>query len=228
MSLTKRTLHRLTARAGTGLLSIVLAGTLSASEKPPLDSQPISLAAQSTTKALLRLAELTNRQILFSIELTENLQSPAVENAETLEAALQQILADTSLTYAIGVDDVIEVRRVSRLGASPPEELVVTGSRVRRRNSSSPLMVMTLEQAKAQGINSVEDWIRSLPQNYASQTMTSAIDNSGSVGALGVATVDLRGLGRNPLWYLLTVAERQVLPLLPVRCLISIVCPSPL
>ena len=77
----------------------------------------------------------------------------------------------------------------------PVEEIVVTGTRLRHSSPTSPVAVFTLADMERMGINSVEGFVRALPQNYAAHTQTSAIDNSSSVGTLGVATANLRGLG---------------------------------
>ena len=77
----------------------------------------------------------------------------------------------------------------------PVDEIVVTGTRLRDSSPTSPVQVFTMSDMERMGINSVEGLVRALPQNYANHTQTSAIDNSSSVGTLGVATANLRGLG---------------------------------
>ena len=77
----------------------------------------------------------------------------------------------------------------------PVDEIVVTGTRLRDSSPTSPVQVFTMTDMERMGINSVEGLVRALPQNYAGHTQTSAIDNSSSVGTLGVATANLRGLG---------------------------------
>ena len=77
----------------------------------------------------------------------------------------------------------------------PVDEIVVTGTRLRNSSPTSPVQVFTTGDMERMGINSVEGFVRALPQNYAGHTQTSAIDNSSSVGTLGVATANLRGLG---------------------------------
>ena len=77
----------------------------------------------------------------------------------------------------------------------PIDEIVVTGTRLRDSSPTSPVQVFTMGDMTRMGINSVEGLVRALPQNYSGHTQTSAIDNSSSVGTLGVATANLRGLG---------------------------------
>ena len=100
---------------------------------------------------------------------------PAVSHAQDEEAA-----------------EVIE--RADR--AATIEEVVVTGSRIRRSNlvSSSPVTQVDAEELLFQGTVRVEDMVRTLPQVYSDQ-------NTGlSNGATGTATLNLRNLARNARW----------------------------
>ncbi|MCY4212522.1 MAG: TonB-dependent receptor plug domain-containing protein, partial [Gammaproteobacteria bacterium] len=75
--------------------------------------------------------------------------------------------------------------------AAPIEEVVVTGSRIRRTNlvSASPVTQVTSEEVLFQGTVRAEDMVRTLPQVYSDQ-------NTGqSNGATGTATLNLRNLG---------------------------------
>lgn len=70
------------------------------------------------------------------------------------------------------------------------EEVVVTGTRIRKRNlvSTSPVIQVDSEEFNFQGITRVEDLLNDLPQTIADQ------DSSTNNGSSGTATVDLRGL----------------------------------
>ena len=74
--------------------------------------------------------------------------------------------------------------------AEAVEEIVVTGSRIKRRNlvSTSPVTQVDAVELEFQGITRVEDMLNDLPQVIADQS--SATNN----GSAGIATVDLRGL----------------------------------
>ncbi|HEX6740478.1 MAG TPA: TonB-dependent receptor plug domain-containing protein, partial [Sphingomicrobium sp.] len=75
--------------------------------------------------------------------------------------------------------------------AASSGEIVITGSRIPQPNltSASPVTVLSSQDIKLQGTTRTEDLINSLPQSFAAQG--SNISN----GALGIATVNLRGLG---------------------------------
>ena len=71
------------------------------------------------------------------------------------------------------------------------EEIVVTGSRIQRRNlvSASPVTQVDADELLFQGTVRVEDMARTLPQVYSAQ------NTSQSNGANGTATLNLRNLG---------------------------------
>ncbi|HEX6661184.1 MAG TPA: TonB-dependent receptor, partial [Sphingomicrobium sp.] len=85
-------------------------------------------------------------------------------------------------------------------------DIVITGTRIPQPNltSASPVTVLSSQDIKLQGTTRTEDLINSLPQSFASQG--SNISN----GALGIASVNLRGLG--PTRTLVLVNGRRLQP----------------
>jgi outer membrane receptor protein involved in Fe transport len=75
--------------------------------------------------------------------------------------------------------------------AAASSEIVVTGSRIPTQNltSSSPLTVVSSQEAKLEGTSNVETLLNNLPQAFAS--FTENVSN----GSTGTATVNLRNLG---------------------------------
>ncbi len=73
------------------------------------------------------------------------------------------------------------------------DEIVVTGSRIPTQNltSTSPLTVVSSQEARLQGTTSVETLLQNLPSVVPE--FNQGVDN----GATGTATVSLRGLGSN-------------------------------
>jgi outer membrane receptor protein involved in Fe transport len=72
------------------------------------------------------------------------------------------------------------------------EEVVVTGTRIRNANISSPSPVTTVGAAEinARGVVRIEDLLQSLPQAFTS-------NGNGNFGGAGTANVNLRGLTAN-------------------------------
>ena len=79
------------------------------------------------------------------------------------------------------------------------EEIIVTGSRLRTTQAAtaSPVTVITQDEIKKMGFNTVEDVIRSLPQNYGSLNSGTTRDpfSPYSQDSQGQSAADLRGLG---------------------------------
>lgn len=130
-------------------------------------------------KGVVRLASATepgqeSRVLLAQLQTSESQQ---VESLESLQSSERESRSDAE-------DPVAEV-----------EEVVVTGTRLRNSSPSSPVDIYMIDDIERLGINSVEGFVRALPQNYAGHTQTSALDGSSSVGTLGVAVANLRGLG---------------------------------
>jgi len=90
--------------------------------------------------------------------------------------------------------------------AAAGSDIVITGSRIPQPNltSASPVTVLSSQDIKLQGTTRTEDLINSLPQSFAGQG--SNISN----GALGIASVNLRGLG--PTRTLVLVNGRRLQP----------------
>ncbi|MHA6719699.1 TonB-dependent receptor plug domain-containing protein [Sphingomonas sp. RS6] len=87
-------------------------------------------------------------------------------------------------------------------GDSHGNSILVTGSRLGSYDRSSDVKVYTSDDIKALGVSNVQDFIRSLPQNQASvgyglnnRKSTEVKFDDGGLGGLGVAGVNLRGLG---------------------------------
>jgi outer membrane receptor protein involved in Fe transport len=78
------------------------------------------------------------------------------------------------------------------------DEIEVTGSRLRTTEAAiaSPLMVIGHEEIKGMGFSTIEDVVRSLPQNYSSANAGTVMDsNQFTMDAQGQSVVNLRGLG---------------------------------
>jgi iron complex outermembrane receptor protein len=76
------------------------------------------------------------------------------------------------------------------------QEIVVTGSYIRRTQdqTGSPVLTLDRELLERQGVSTSADLIRTLPENYGSELNS---DVQGQGGTLGTANVNLRGLGLN-------------------------------
>ena len=83
-------------------------------------------------------------------------------------------------------------------GAGELEEVIVTGSRIRKKDftSNAPVATVGFEQIELTGTVNTESLLNTLPQTVPGLDRTS--NNPGN----GTATVDLRGLGSQTVrWY---------------------------
>lgn len=175
-----------------------------------LESEPVNLKidAQNTESALLQLAEAAGVQIVFSPEIVRKNKSPVVRGSLTINQALEQVLKNTNLTYMVGADDVVtisEKEEAEGQSEKEVEEIVVTGSSLRKKDLSAPLDVFTKEDLQRRGIFSAEDFVRSLSANFGNlneSSSTTGIDSNliiqsgmSQSGIQGSAAANLRGLG---------------------------------
>ena len=104
---------------------------------------------------------------------------------KALVILLASLMAVTlsAISYAQDVQPVVD---------DEIEEVIVTGSRIPRKAnliSASPVTELSADDFLYQGVVRAEDLLNDLPQTFASNNSTD------SNGAVGIATVDLRGMG---------------------------------
>lgn len=131
-------------------------------------------------------------------------QSPSQSDTPAVEPGQEAPSTENDRpTIETNADDV---RRESR-SADPAEEIEVTGSRLSDGDVTSRKIVIDREAIKARGVTSVEELIRTLPQNLA--TIGAVVNERGrgplanrrnersisGVGSLGVSAANLGGTG---------------------------------
>jgi outer membrane receptor protein involved in Fe transport len=126
----------------------------------------------------------SNRQILLSTTLLSGL---AIAFLPTSAAAQSATAVVTSQAAADAVDD-----------AEPEESILVTGSRLRRdSNLESPSPIVSIDATAFRGEQEVADALRTIPALSASVSSAQSVapSETGGGGAVGAATLNLRGLG---------------------------------
>ncbi|WIO73976.1 TonB-dependent receptor [Porticoccaceae bacterium LTM1] len=166
----------------------------------------INIEKQNAGTALLKLSEKSGVQILMSKELGDNIQLPAIKGEYTVESALASMLKGTGLTFEYASENSIVIQKEDSQpevsDKKEVEEVVVTGSRLKNSNPTSPVVSINRDQIDNRGFSTAEDIIRSLPQNYSSMNMARSVSQPvggdgipvGSV-AQGESSANLRGLG---------------------------------
>lgn len=160
------------------------------------------IPAQPLSSALVRFAEQSNLQVLFSEEAVSGLTSRALSGRMTPEAALAQILPPGAPRIEIIGDRIVLAGPARPQYADDEsaldEEIIVTGTRIRGAvPAGSNLFTLDRESIEETGRSTVADVVSTLPQNFPGSqgeaTQLGASDSRRNV-SFG-STVDLRGLG---------------------------------
>lgn len=163
------------------------------------------IKSQSLDTALLMLSEQSNTQLIMDSSALGNINSKGLIGSMTVEKALSGLLKGTGLTYSFQ-GDTVKIITDDKEGGTGNEdvkevdEIVVTGSRIRSNaQPTSYLEVITRDEFEKLGLNSAEDIVRYLPQNFSSVNSGSTTTGQGNRatphGSLGQSSANLRGLG---------------------------------
>lgn len=108
---------------------------------------------------------------------------------------LTKAYTSTALTLALALGGLVGAVAPSGVSAQEVEEVVVTGSRIRRSDltSISPISVLSDADLKASGSPTLENFLQDQPSTLGGADYGSSVNN----GNPGLATVQLRGLGPN-------------------------------
>ncbi len=209
------------------------AGNSAAESVLPPAAIQFEIPGRSVADALILFAEQSGEQIIFRYDEASNIPARELSGSFKPVEALMAILKDTGLKAYRNTEGTIVIRRdadhnalklpektfspakedklIIRTGeGSPqdrtPEELVITGSRIKRAELSAPNLVsiISAETVERTGTVNIEELLNKLPQIVPSLT-----GNSNNPGE-GIATVDLRGLG--PDRTLVLVNGRRITP----------------
>ena len=178
------------------LAMVASSAVLAADEKYSLD-----IKAQGASSALLELSRKSGSLIIVQPDVQKNIQLKKLQGDMTLEEALNALLQDSGLVYEFSSDGSVVVSNSDSNDGSAEddvdEEVVVTGSRIRGVETAAPTVSITREDIERRGFSSVEDIIRSLPQNYSGLNSSSHADGSTESPRFvnGASSANLRGLG---------------------------------
>lgn len=199
------------------LRSVLLGACASVALTAPAHAQQqqqvqFNIPAQDTASALNEFSRQAGVQILFPYDVAARTNAPAVEGSFTQQEALSRLLQGSTLRLASDDGRTVVLQDPSsptQLGAADravssgeaEETIVVTGTRIRGVGSApSPVYAFDREDFAEQGADSVQQVLRSLPQNFNggssehAAAVTSSRNGNNLNGGYG-ASVNLRGLG---------------------------------
>ncbi len=208
------------------LLFTTLPSALSAAEEFGTSApQPIRLQAQPVEQALLELAESTGVQIMFVPGIAAGRQTTAIDDALTVEAAIDRILSGSGLTFSTPAPDLFVITRDSgnampanagqaqtgpgrvTAGVSAPQrqidEIIVAGSRLGLTSGqlTKQILVLDAEQLEAIGEPTLGRALARVPHYWGGAHTTGAFNgtnsalDSGLINFNGAELVNLRGIG---------------------------------
>lgn len=175
----------------------------------------LSIESQPVGNALMELGKAAGVQIVVPMSLGASIDASGLEGEYTLQDALDAMLMHSGLSYEFLSDNTIRIKEKEKvksegeLAGNDLEEIVVTGSALRKKDLSAPLQIYTREDLEARGIFSAAAFVRSLPQNTSSLNVTTSTneDPAGDTasfvpqagmplaGLQGASAANLRGLG---------------------------------
>ena len=196
---------------------------------PEPDKRKFDLAIerQDAGAALVELGESAGIQVAVQSGVSGQKELGPVHGSYTVDEALDLMLEGSGLVYRFGPSGSVTVGIAKAAEGSGsggggsagtaadaddpgseeddriPEEMIVTGTRLKGVDPASPRITITREQIERGGYASVEDVLRNLPQNLGSANAAATQLFQGEYGSsrvpfgatLGASGINLRGLG---------------------------------
>jgi iron complex outermembrane receptor protein len=176
------------------------------------------LPAGPMDKALRDFAVQANRNISYEPSIVSGLQAAAIKGEFTVGDALTLLLKGTKLRAVDINTKTIRILEKTSPGTSLQtvpedsssknteiqskndiEEITVTGTHIRgTTDSPSPVLVFTRDDIDAAGVNTIQQFLESLPQNFggiSENTMGAIAGGSQANNAVNGSAPNLRGLG---------------------------------
>ncbi|CAL4869912.1 Vitamin B12 transporter BtuB (plasmid) [Asticcacaulis sp. MM231] len=192
-----------------GLVVVLLAWPVIALAQKPATSLDFDVPAQAAATGAAAFGRQAHVQVLISEEAARGRRLRAVQGRYEVDKALRLMLWGSDLravqirpgVYSLVVaappkkaSTALPKRREPDIASdpAPPQEVIVTGTRIRRPNltSASPVVSLNRQELDDQGVFNLEEALNRLPQARADSTQfANASDTDGR------AKVNLRNLG---------------------------------
>ena len=160
------------------------------------------LPAQDLGETLRAIARTSGEEIIFAAETAEGRTAPAIKGRLTLDEAVREALAGTSLVAEHSSGALLIRKRPEEPPETSPATrgsgITVTGTRIRGAGSASPAIVATRRSLEQAGISDLADFTRILPQNYTggqNRGIAGGGEQGNQQNLNDSAALNLRGLG---------------------------------
>lgn len=211
------------ARSHFALVTTALVSSMAASPALAQATVNFNLPAQDLARSLKEVARATGSNIVFDPAQTEGRRTLPLSGSYSAEGAIERLIAGQSLkvantgsgTFVLSGSGTPQGNVAGANSASPSgggtvslndrdhrsdEVIVVTGTNTRRENRASPVTVISRREIERMGSQTVQDALRTLPQNAGGGSLETLIagnpGDSASQFNVGLGSgVNLRGLG---------------------------------
>jgi outer membrane receptor protein involved in Fe transport len=157
------------------------------------------LPAQDLGETLRAIARTSGRDVIFPAEAVAGRRAPPLRGRLTLGQAVRTVLDGSGLeaTFRAGAV-LIRERPPSPEGVASPEDITVTGTRIRGAGSPSPVITTTRRELEEAGVTDLTGFARILPQNFTggqNPGIAGGGQQGGQNNVNNSTTLNLRGLG---------------------------------
>lgn len=187
------------------LLAAVAIGTLVPGASALAQEQrrvEYTIEAGDLGEALKAVSRQSGKEIIFTSEAVLGRHAPALHGTYSADEAVRALLEGSDLMAQFRKDVIIIRGRSEPSGdladrSAGNADIVVTGSRIRGSEGTSPIVVVTKSAIEKRGISDLGAFARSLVQNYSGgQNPGIAGGGQGeSENVTSSSTLNLRGLG---------------------------------
>lgn len=154
-------------------------------------------------EALKTVSRLSGKEIIFNSEAVLGKAAPRLHGTFSADEAVRALLEGTGLTAQFR-KDVIIIRGRSdpsgQIAEGPTEtsDIIVTGSRIRGGEATSPVISATRSDIEQRGFSDLGAFVRVLPQNFGGGQNPGVFSGGGQGGSTNLnssSNLNLRGLG---------------------------------
>ena len=211
--------------SATALGALAFGATAPAYGQQTEETVAFDIPAQNLSQALKSYGVAVDRQVMFDADLVRGKQANAIQGELAVDEALDKLLTDSGLVYETTDSDIVVIKTAQQEALrnrslmlvaqvldgendDAPQQtneeplevdtIIVTGTNIRGlENPTTPMLRFDRQDIELSGAATVQDFIRTIPQNFNSTTPLS--DNSGNPfnerSETDATTIDLRGLG---------------------------------
>lgn len=187
------------------LLSAIAVGSISEpllAQSSNETAQYYAIESQRLADALKKVADEAGYEIIFSAEDVGRRKTAGLTGHFDIRTAISRLLEGSGLAAEFSGRTIIVGKRsntdAAQAASADTAPIIVTGSRIREAQGSSPVVRLSARDIRNAGQNDLGEVVRNLPQNYnGGQNPGVGIggESFGSQNGNSATALNLRGLG---------------------------------